>query len=194
ARSARAQLVRVPVGLLQHSALTRVTRGLDPRVHHSLQILFAKRMDCRVISAFTRVFRRAMPGNDEMGRNAHARHKPGTCRVVCVKGQRVSTMNPVPWRFSPPSPLSEMMSEAPGDISSEIRWSASGGMVTRSSASLAFDAGTNGAAAGSTCLPFADFLTGAGFVAPGIDTTFQRSVVLSSLTAKAVKTWVPSGR
>jgi hypothetical protein len=24
-------------------------------------------MDCRVISAFTRVFRRAMPGNDEWG-------------------------------------------------------------------------------------------------------------------------------
>src|SRR5262249_10729784 len=41
--------------------------------------------------------------------------------------------------------------------------------------------------------PFTDFLTGADR-APGIDTTFQRSVVLSSLTAKAVKTWVPSGR
>jgi hypothetical protein len=27
-------------------------------VHHSLQELFAKRMDCRVISAFTRVFTR----------------------------------------------------------------------------------------------------------------------------------------
>src|SRR5215471_12929523 len=34
-------------------------RGLDPRIH-----LLAKMMGCRVISAFTRVFRRAMPGND----------------------------------------------------------------------------------------------------------------------------------
>jgi|SRR5262245_60069681 len=37
-------------------------RGLDPRIH-----LLVKRMDCRVKSAFTRVFRRAMPGNDEFG-------------------------------------------------------------------------------------------------------------------------------
>src|SRR6266403_6042174 len=33
-----------------------VTRGLDPRVHRSSQEFLAKRMDCRVISAFTRVF------------------------------------------------------------------------------------------------------------------------------------------
>src|SRR6266516_882497 len=110
------------------------------------------------------------------------------------KGQRVSTMKSVPLPVSEPSPLSEMMSEAPGDISSEIRSSASGGIVTRPSASLAFDAGpTTGAAGGLRRLPFTDFLTGSG-LAPGIDTTFQRSVVLSSLTAKAVKTWVPSGR
>src|SRR6266436_4038487 len=115
-------------------------------------------------------------------------------RDVCVEGQRVSTMKSVPLPVSEPSPLSEMMSEAPGDISSEIRASASGGMATRASASLAFDAGpTTGAAGSSRRLPFTDFLTGSG-LAPGIDTTFQRSVVLSSLTAKAVKTWVPSGR
>src|SRR5712671_4026163 len=93
-------------------------------------------------------------------------------------------MKSVPLPVSPPSPLSEMMSDAPGDISSEIRSSASGG----------FDAGpTTGAAGVSTRLPFADFLTG-GDPAPGIDTTFQRSVVLSPLPAKEVKTWVPSGR
>jgi hypothetical protein len=34
-------------------------RGLDPRIH-----LFRKTVDRRVISAFTRVFRRAMPGDD----------------------------------------------------------------------------------------------------------------------------------
>src|SRR5262249_18057715 len=105
-------------------------------------------------------------------------------------------MKSVPLPVSPPSPLSEMMSEAPGDISSEIRTSASCGMVTRSSASVAFDAGpTTGAAGASTRLPFTDFLTLTGAdAAPGIDTTFQRSVVLSSLTAKAVNTCVPSGR
>src|SRR5262249_31617888 len=35
-------LEHIPVGLIQHSAPTCVTRGLDPRVHHSLQELFAK--------------------------------------------------------------------------------------------------------------------------------------------------------
>src|SRR5947209_5649257 len=80
----------IPVGLIQHSAPTCVTRGLDHAsrvhpicalktpeigytrfrvVHDSSQELFAKRMDCRVISAFTRVFQRAMPGNDEMGQD-----------------------------------------------------------------------------------------------------------------------------
>jgi hypothetical protein len=44
--------------LVQHSAPTCVTRGLDPRVHHSSQEFFAKRMDCRV-----------KPGNDEMGQD-----------------------------------------------------------------------------------------------------------------------------
>src|SRR5205814_4090735 len=42
-----------------------VMRGLDPRIHHLRKKRFPKMMDCRVISAFTRVFRRAMPGNDE---------------------------------------------------------------------------------------------------------------------------------
>src|SRR5262249_49763873 len=40
------------------SARTCVPGGLDPRVHHSLQELFAKRMDCRV-----------KPGDDEMGQD-----------------------------------------------------------------------------------------------------------------------------
>jgi hypothetical protein len=51
-------LKQIPVGLIQHSAPTCVTRGLDPWVHHSSQELFAKRMDCRV-----------KPGNDEMGQD-----------------------------------------------------------------------------------------------------------------------------
>src|SRR6266511_3051170 len=127
-----------------------------------------------------------MPGKDRAWRL-------GEADVLAWRDQRVSTMKSVPLPVSGPSPWSEMTSEAPGDISSEIRSSASGGMLTRSSASVAFDAGRAGAGGGSTCLPLADFLAGAG-PAPGIDTTFQRSVVLSSLTAKAVKTWVPNGR
>src|SRR5262249_32838417 len=59
-----------------------VTRGLDhaSRIYPTCalkfpnsgkpefgwSIFFARRMDGRVISAFTRVFRRAMPGHDEM--------------------------------------------------------------------------------------------------------------------------------
>jgi hypothetical protein len=43
--------------------LSLVMPGLDPGIHHK-ERLRAKKMDCRVISAFTRVFRRAMPGND----------------------------------------------------------------------------------------------------------------------------------
>ena len=74
-----------------------------------------------------------------------------------------------------------MTSEAPGDINSEIRAMASGGIVTRSSASAAFEDGCVGATAGSTCFPFTDFFAGAGRE-PGIDTTFQRKVVLSSLS------------
>src|SRR3979411_2233449 len=64
-------------------------------------------------------------------------------------------------------------------------------MVTRLSASVAFEAGIV-VTATSTFLPFSDFLTGAD-PPPGMDITFQRSVVLSSLNARAVKTWVPSG-
>jgi hypothetical protein len=40
----------------RQSAAACVTRGLDPRVHHSLQEIFAKMMDCRV-----------KPGNDGCG-------------------------------------------------------------------------------------------------------------------------------
>src|SRR5262249_57316460 len=105
------------------------------------------------------------------------RHGTGTRRAWwrdAPKDQRARTMKSAPLPVSEPSPLSEMMSEAPGDISSEIRSSASVGMVTRASASLAVDAGaTTGAATGSRRLPFTDFLTGADR-APGIDTTFQR--------------------
>src|SRR5262249_29990724 len=50
----RSPLEHIPVGLMQHSAPACITRGLDPRVHHSSQELFAKRMGCRV-----------NPGNDE---------------------------------------------------------------------------------------------------------------------------------
>src|SRR5256886_16069387 len=128
--------------------------------------------------------------------NAHARLVPGMATqgdVLAQRDQRVSTMTSVPVLVTGPSGWSEMISEAPGDISSEIRSSASGGMLTRSSASVVFDAGRGGAGGGWTCLPLADFLAGADPV-PGIDSTFQRSVVLSSLAAKAVKTWVPSCR
>src|SRR5215475_6519029 len=44
-----------------------VMRGLDPRIHRLCEKALRRWMDCRVISAFTRVFRRAMPGNDELG-------------------------------------------------------------------------------------------------------------------------------
>jgi hypothetical protein len=40
--------------------LAVVIAGLDPAIHP-----FSKKMDARVISAFTRVFRRALPGHDE---------------------------------------------------------------------------------------------------------------------------------
>src|SRR5262249_25168269 len=56
-------------GAMSLRLLRPVTRALDPRVHHSSQELFSKRMDCRGISAFTRVFRRAMPGNDAAERD-----------------------------------------------------------------------------------------------------------------------------
>src|SRR5262249_18342197 len=82
---------------------------------------------------------------------------------------------------------------APGDISAEISCNASGGMVTRSSTSAAVEAGAAGAG-GSTLAPLCAFLAGAcPPLLLGIVTTFQRRVVLSSLKAKAVNTWVPSG-
>src|SRR5262249_58023403 len=91
AGSARAKLMRVPVGLIQHSAPTRVTRGLDPRVHHSLQELFAKRMDCWVKPAMTKWVETHMPGTSR------------ACDETCApKGQRVSTMKSVPLPVSPP--------------------------------------------------------------------------------------------
>src|SRR5256886_10471547 len=127
--------------------------------------------------------------------NAHARLVPGMATqgdVLAQRDQRVSTMKSVPLPVSGPSPWSEMISEAPGDISSEIRSNASGGILTRSSASVAFDAGRGGAGGGWTCLPLADFLARAHPV-PGIDTTVQRSVVLSSFAAKAGETWVSHG-
>jgi len=40
-----------------------VMPGLDPGIHRK-EALHSRMMDCRVVSAFTRVFRRAMPGND----------------------------------------------------------------------------------------------------------------------------------
>jgi hypothetical protein len=45
--------------------LSTVIAGLDPAIHPFNEMLFL--MDARVISAFTRVFRRAMPGHDESG-------------------------------------------------------------------------------------------------------------------------------
>src|SRR5262245_63946312 len=43
-----------------------VMRGLDPRIHQLRKNALRRWTDCRVISAFTRVFRRAMPGNDDL--------------------------------------------------------------------------------------------------------------------------------
>jgi len=43
--------------------LSTVIAGLDPAIHPLHEKLFS--MDARVISAFTRVFRRAMPGHDK---------------------------------------------------------------------------------------------------------------------------------
>src|SRR6516162_8200927 len=39
-----------------------VMPGLDPGIHRK-EAFRSRMMDCRVVSAFTRVFRRAMPGN-----------------------------------------------------------------------------------------------------------------------------------
>jgi hypothetical protein len=50
---------------LKTDPLSAVTRGLDPRVHPLRKKLFAKKMDARVNSAFTRVCRRAMPAHDD---------------------------------------------------------------------------------------------------------------------------------
>ena len=58
-------------------------RGLDPRIHHLRKKRFPKMMDCRVISAFTRVFRRAMPGNDSSMIGVAS----ATCRGVARKAQ-----------------------------------------------------------------------------------------------------------
>src|SRR2546430_17398333 len=121
--------------------------------------------------------------------NAHARLVPGMATqgdVLAQRDQRVSTMKSVPLPVSGPSPWSEMISEAPGDISSEIRSSASGGMLTRSSASVAFDAGRGGAGGGWTCLPLADLFAGA-HPRPGIDPTFQPRGALSALGAQGVE-------
>src|SRR6266536_1749911 len=38
-------------------------RGLDPRIHPPSQKVLTKMMDCRVISAFTRVFDALLPAN-----------------------------------------------------------------------------------------------------------------------------------
>jgi hypothetical protein len=46
--------------------LEAVMRGLDPRIHRKKQ-LFSKRMDCRVISAFTRVFNAVCPAMTNAG-------------------------------------------------------------------------------------------------------------------------------
>src|SRR2546430_8283085 len=122
--------------------------------------------------------------------NAHARLVPGMATqgdVLAQRDQRVITMKSVPLPVSGPSPWSEMISEAPGDISSEIRSSASGGMLTRSSASVAFDAGRGGAGGGWACLPFGDFLAGADPV-PGIGTPFPRSVGVAAFVGKEAQT------
>jgi len=41
-----------------------VIAGLDPAIHQSWEKLLAKKMDARVISAFTRVFDALLPAHD----------------------------------------------------------------------------------------------------------------------------------
>jgi hypothetical protein len=41
-----------------------VIAGLDPAIHHFSKKDFAKKMDARVISAFTRVFDALLPAHD----------------------------------------------------------------------------------------------------------------------------------
>src|SRR6516162_7404813 len=80
-----------------------------------------------------------------------------------------------------------MISEAPTDISSEIRSTASDGMATRSSASAAVEGLPTDASCAPAPLP-GDLTHSFGTV-----TTSQRTLS-SSLTSSAVNTWVPSGR
>src|SRR5262249_55192477 len=63
----RSPLEHIPVALMQNSGPACVPRGLDPRVHHSSQELFAKRMGCRV-----------NPGNDEI-------HRARLCYAACMR-------------------------------------------------------------------------------------------------------------
>src|SRR5258708_32876177 len=67
-----------------------VTRGLDPRVHRSSQKLFAKRMDCRGVSAFTRVFDALCPAmtHAEKPLAAVAQHEAGAAGAADAAAQR----------------------------------------------------------------------------------------------------------
>src|SRR5262249_38147111 len=53
-------------------------------------IFLRRRMDCRVTSAFTRVFRRAMPGNDDVARRLVCRESS----IVRGDGGSVMTVSP----------------------------------------------------------------------------------------------------
>src|SRR5262245_9737126 len=57
--------VQVPF-FIGYGRYSPVMRGLDPRIHPLRKKALRRWMDCRVVSAFTRVFRRAMPGNDDV--------------------------------------------------------------------------------------------------------------------------------
>src|SRR5215831_9552734 len=63
-----------------------VIAGLDPAIHPTERNVFS--MDARVISASTRVFRRAMPGHDESKTTAAVlpRHEPPHARHLAADG------------------------------------------------------------------------------------------------------------
>ena len=74
-----------------------VIAGLDPAIHRFLQNVFAKKMDARVISAFTRVFDALLPAHDPVvypSWNA-ARgldHRSSTSRSLLQPAQQIMTL------------------------------------------------------------------------------------------------------
>src|ERR1700730_5154510 len=131
----------------------------------------------------------ARPHQARAEHNRSARRSSATDRcMMSAQRQGVRTMKSVPATVSGLNPWSEMITEAPTESSSEMRSLASGGTLTRSSASAALDGLPTDT---SSALGSPKRLRLAGAV--GTVTTFQR-MLSSSLVSSAVKTCVPSGR